>query len=142
MSENGPYLVYTIIAAVFVASSLIGMRLPIGKALKMMLAWVAIFAVGFFMRPIGAWLMGIYSDRHGRKSGLALSVALMAGGSLLIAAAPTYARAGAIAPICESDSAAKSALSCSALSGSRVRRVQASRRCGVSQFGDSALSLP
>ena len=50
------------------------------------------------MRPIGAWLMGIYSDRHGRKSGLALSVALMAGGSLLIAAAPTYARAGAVAP--------------------------------------------
>lgn len=49
MSENGPYLVYTIIAAVFVASSLIGMRLPIAKALKMMLAWVAIFAVGFIL---------------------------------------------------------------------------------------------
>ena len=49
MSENGPYLVYTIVAAVFVASSLIGMRLPIGKALKMMLAWVAIFAVGFVL---------------------------------------------------------------------------------------------
>lgn len=58
----------------------------------------AIFAVGFLMRPIGAWLMGIYSDRHGRKSGLALSVALMAAGSLMIAAAPTYARAGAFAP--------------------------------------------
>ena len=64
-----------------------------------LLSAAAIFAVGFLMRPIGAWLMGIYSDRHGRKSGLALSVALMAGGSLLIAAAPTYARAGAIAPI-------------------------------------------
>jgi MHS family alpha-ketoglutarate permease-like MFS transporter len=63
------------------------------------LSAAAIFAVGFLMRPIGAWLMGIYSDRHGRKSGLALSVALMAGGSLLIAAAPTYARAGAIAPV-------------------------------------------
>jgi MHS family alpha-ketoglutarate permease-like MFS transporter len=64
-----------------------------------LLSAAAIFAVGFLMRPIGAWLMGIYSDRHGRKSGLALSVALMAGGSLLIAAAPTYARAGAIAPV-------------------------------------------
>jgi MHS family alpha-ketoglutarate permease-like MFS transporter len=64
-----------------------------------LLSAAAIFAVGFLMRPIGAWLMGIYSDRHGRKSGLALSVALMAGGSLLIAAAPTYSRAGAIAPI-------------------------------------------
>jgi len=57
-----------------------------------------IFAVGFLMRPIGAWAMGIYSDRHGRKSGLALSVALMAGGSLMIAFAPTYASAGALAP--------------------------------------------
>ena len=63
-----------------------------------LLSAAAIFAVGFLMRPIGAWLMGIYSDRHGRKSGLALSVALMAAGSLLIAVAPTYARAGAIAP--------------------------------------------
>ena len=64
-----------------------------------LLSAAAIFAVGFLMRPIGAWLMGIYSDRHGRKSGLALSVALMAGGSLLIAVSPTYARAGALAPV-------------------------------------------
>ena len=63
-----------------------------------LLSAAAIFAVGFLLRPIGAWLMGIYSVRHGRKSGLALSVALMAGGSMMIAAAPTYASAGAIAP--------------------------------------------
>ena len=63
-----------------------------------LLSAAAIFAVGFLMRPVGAWLMGIYSDRHGRKSGLALSVGLMAGGSLMIAVAPTYAKAGAIAP--------------------------------------------
>jgi MHS family alpha-ketoglutarate permease-like MFS transporter len=71
---------------------------PKEDATAQLLSAAAIFAVGFFMRPIGAWLMGIYSDRHGRKSGLALSVALMAGGSLLIAAAPTYARAGGVAP--------------------------------------------
>lgn len=58
----------------------------------------AIFAVGFLVRPIGAWVMGAYSDRHGRKSGLALSVVLMAGGSLLIAIAPTYERVGVFAP--------------------------------------------
>src|SRR5688572_3589650 len=49
MNDDGPYVVYTIIAAVFVASSLFGMRLPIGKALKMALAWVAIFAVAFVL---------------------------------------------------------------------------------------------
>ena len=27
----------------------------------------AIFAVGFVMRPIGAWLMGIYADRKGAR---------------------------------------------------------------------------
>jgi aspartyl protease family protein len=49
VSDEGPYVVYTIIAAVFVASSLFGMRLPIGKALKMALAWVAIFGVAFVL---------------------------------------------------------------------------------------------
>lgn len=72
---------------------------PKEDATAQLLSAAAIFAVGFFMRPIGAWLMGIYSDRHGRKSGLALSVGLMAGGSLMIAVAPTYAGAGAVAPL-------------------------------------------
>ncbi len=71
---------------------------PKGDPTAQLLSAAAIFAVGFLMRPIGAWVMGIYSDRHGRKSGLALSVALMAGGSLLIALAPTYAVAGTLAP--------------------------------------------
>jgi MHS family alpha-ketoglutarate permease-like MFS transporter len=57
-----------------------------------------IFAVGFLMRPIGALLMGIYSDRHGRKAGLTLSVAMMCGGSLMIAVIPGYQSIGALAP--------------------------------------------
>jgi len=72
---------------------------PKEDATAQLLSAAAIFAVGFLMRPIGAWMMGIYSDRHGRKSGLILSMALMAGGSLLIAVAPTYATAGWIAPM-------------------------------------------
>ncbi|WP_066646588.1 MULTISPECIES: MFS transporter [Sphingomonas] len=63
-----------------------------------LLSTAAIFAVGFLMRPIGAWVMGSYGDRHGRKAGLALSVGLMCGGSLMIAVAPTYAQAGVLAP--------------------------------------------
>ena len=73
--------------------------LPAHDRTSELLSAALIFAVGFLMRPIGAWVMGIYSDRHGRKSGLALSVGLMAGGSLLIAAAPTHASAGVLAPI-------------------------------------------
>lgn len=49
MEEQGPYIIYYVVAAVFVASSLIGMRQPIGKTMKMALAWVAIFGVGFIL---------------------------------------------------------------------------------------------
>jgi len=64
-----------------------------------LLSAAGIFAVGFLMRPIGAWLMGIYADRHGRKSGLTLSVALMCAGSLLIGVTPGYETIGVAAPL-------------------------------------------
>ena len=85
---------YTSLSLYFAASFF-----PKGDKTAQLLATAAIFAVGFLMRPVGAWLMGIYGDRHGRKAGLALSVALMAAGSLMIACAPTYAAAGVAAPI-------------------------------------------
>lgn len=59
----------------------------------------AVFAVGFLMRPIGGWLMGIYGDRHGRKAGLTLSVTLMCLGSLMIAITPGYETIGAWATV-------------------------------------------
>ncbi|CAN5411247.1 MFS transporter [soil metagenome] len=58
----------------------------------------AVFAVGFLMRPVGAWIMGVYADRKGRKAGLTLSVTLMCTGSLIIACTPTYATIGLAAP--------------------------------------------
>ncbi|HEX6410273.1 MAG TPA: MFS transporter, partial [Sphingomicrobium sp.] len=63
-----------------------------------LLQTAAIFAVGFVMRPIGAWLMGIYADHRGRKAGLTLSVSLMCIGSLMIAVAPTFETVGPWAP--------------------------------------------
>ncbi len=72
---------------------------PRGDRTEELLATAAIFAVGFLMRPIGAWLMGRYADRHGRKAGLALSVAMMGGGSLMIALTPGAAAIGIAAPI-------------------------------------------
>ena len=49
MSDNGGYAIYYIMIIVLVASSLIGMRLPLRKAIKMVLAWVAIFGVVFIL---------------------------------------------------------------------------------------------
>ena len=71
---------------------------PKGSPTAQLLNTAAIFAVGFLMRPLGAWLLGAYADRHGRRAALLLSVQLMAGGSLLIAAAPGYAVIGMAAP--------------------------------------------
>ena len=71
---------------------------PSGDTTAQLLNTAAIFAVGFLMRPLGAWLLGMYADRHGRRAALLLSVQLMAGGSLLIAVTPGYARIGVAAP--------------------------------------------
>jgi MHS family alpha-ketoglutarate permease-like MFS transporter len=71
---------------------------PKGDTTAQLLQTAAIFAVGFVMRPVGAWAMGIYADHRGRKAGLTLSVSLMCAGSLLIAVAPGYASAGVLSP--------------------------------------------
>lgn len=72
---------------------------PAGDATAQLLGTAAVFAVGFLMRPIGAYVMGRYADAQGRKAGLALSVALMCAGSLMIACVPGYATIGIAAPI-------------------------------------------
>ena len=71
---------------------------PKGDQTAQLLQTAAVFAVGFVVRPIGAWLMGIYADHKGRKAGLTLSVSLMCAASLLIAIAPTYAQVGLLSP--------------------------------------------
>ncbi|KAH2818931.1 hypothetical protein KXV85_003592, partial [Aspergillus fumigatus] len=43
------------------------------------------FGAGFLMRPVGAVVLGSYIDRHGRRKGLLLTLALMGLGTLAIA---------------------------------------------------------
>ncbi|POX42422.1 MFS transporter [Streptomyces sp. Ru73] len=64
-----------------------------------LLATLAVFAVGFVMRPVGAAFLGAYADRHGRKKGLTLTIALMAGASFVIALTPGYGTVGIVAPV-------------------------------------------
>ena len=72
---------------------------PGGDDLAALLKTMAVFAVGFFARPLGAWLMGLYADRAGRKTALTAAVTLMCGGSLIIAVLPSYETIGVAAPI-------------------------------------------
>ncbi|QJD93385.1 MFS transporter [Duganella dendranthematis] len=59
----------------------------------------ATFGAGFFMRPLGAILLGSYIDRIGRRKGLVLTLAIMASGTALIAFVPGYATIGLLAPL-------------------------------------------
>ena len=88
------WYVYSAFSLYFAASFF-----PKGDATAQLLNAAAVFAIGFLMRPVGGWLLGVYADRHGRKAGLTLSVMLMCAGSLLIAGAPSYASIGVAAPI-------------------------------------------
>lgn len=71
---------------------------PAGDEVTQLLATAAVFAVGFFMRPLGGWIFGYIADTKGRKLSMMLSVLLMCAGSLLVAVLPTYESIGVAAP--------------------------------------------
>ena len=55
---------------------------PAGTATVALLKTAAVLAIGFLVRPIGGWVLGIYADRRGRRAALLLSVSMMCFGSL------------------------------------------------------------
>ena len=81
--------------ALYFAGSFFPKQDPTAQAL----ATAGIFALGFFIRPIGGIVFGYIGDHLGRRTALMASVLLMCGGSLLIACAPTYAMVGTLAPV-------------------------------------------
>ncbi|MBN6052999.1 MFS transporter [Nonomuraea sp. RK-328] len=83
------WFVYSSFAIYFAASFF-----PDGDSTAQLLNTAGIFAVGFFMRPVGGWLLGRYADRKGRKAALTLTVTMMSASALLIAIAPTYEAVG------------------------------------------------
>ena len=72
---------------------------PNSNPTAQLLDTAGIFAVGFLMRPIGGWLFGSIADKHGRKKSMALSVFIMAIGSLIIGLTPGYKQIGIAAPL-------------------------------------------
>ncbi|WP_397415197.1 MFS transporter [Phenylobacterium sp.] len=71
---------------------------PEGDRTTQLLNAAAVFGVGFLARPVGAWMMGLYGDRVGRKAAMVASVSLMCFGSLLIAICPGADQIGLAAP--------------------------------------------
>ncbi len=74
---------------------------PIGKAffpskdpIQSLLASLALFGIGYVMRPIGGVVIGALADRAGRKPAMLITIALMAVGMLMLALTPSYAAIG------------------------------------------------
>ena len=72
---------------------------PNGSAFVSLMLSLMTFGAGFLMRPLGAIVLGAYTDKHGRRKGLMLTLALMSVGILSIACVPGYARIGLLAPL-------------------------------------------
>ena len=72
---------------------------PSQDAVAQVLAAFGIFAVGFFMRPVGGALIGHIGDRFGRRAALTFSIAAMAVPTFLVGALPGYDTLGVAAPI-------------------------------------------
>ncbi|WP_394834273.1 MFS transporter [Pendulispora rubella] len=71
---------------------------PSGDPTTELLNTAGVFAVGFFMRPLGGWLFGRLADKLGRRTSMMVSVLMMCFGSLMVACLPTYATVGKLAP--------------------------------------------
>ena len=83
----------------FFAPSFAAQFFPTGDRAAQLLGVFAVFAVGFFVRPLGGAILGSYADRHGRRAGMTLTILLMAAASALMALTPTFAMVGVLAPV-------------------------------------------
>ena len=64
-----------------------------------LLASLATFGAGFLTRPLGAYVIGRYADRAGRKPAMLLSFWLMGIGVTALPLVPSYASIGMAAPL-------------------------------------------
>lgn len=72
---------------------------PSGNAFASLMLSLMTFGAGFLMRPVGALVLGAYTDKHGRRAGLLLTLSLMSVGIFTIACTPGYATIGLLAPL-------------------------------------------
>jgi len=72
---------------------------PTGNEFASLMLSLMTFGAGFLMRPLGALVLGAYTDKHGRRAGLVLTLGLMSIGIVTIACTPGYATIGLLAPV-------------------------------------------
>ena len=57
------------------------------------------FGASYLIRPLGAFILGTYADRAGRKASMMISIRLMLIGTAIMAVVPPYATIGIAAPL-------------------------------------------
>ena len=82
----------------FYAAAIAKTFFPSGDEYAGLMLTLMTFGAGFLMRPIGALVLGAVVDRYGRRTGLLITLGLMAVGTLAIAVMPSYAAIGLAAP--------------------------------------------
>jgi len=83
----------------YYATNIAHVFFPAGSEFLSLMLTLMSFGAGFLMRPFGAIALGAYTDHHGRKKGLLLTLSLMAVGTVTLACTPSYASIGLLAPI-------------------------------------------
>ena len=72
---------------------------PGGNPTVALIASLGTYAVGYVARPIGAFFLGQWGDKHGRKNVLVLAMLLMGISTFAVALLPTYDQVGILAPV-------------------------------------------
>lgn len=89
---------YDFILYGYYASAIARTFFPAHDEFTSLMLSLSVFGAGFLMRPLGAIVLGAYTDRYGRRKGLILTLTLMALGVLTITVTPGYAAIGLAAP--------------------------------------------
>jgi MHS family proline/betaine transporter-like MFS transporter len=90
---------YDLVVYGYFASTLSKLFFPTTDKTVSLLLTLGTFALSYLARPVGAFVLGSYSDRRGRKASLTLSIAMMTLGTGMVALMPSYATIGVLAPI-------------------------------------------
>src|SRR5438105_9376379 len=98
--SSGNFLeMYDFMVFGYYASAIGAAFFPAGNPFSSLMFSLMTFGAGFLMRPFGAIMLGAYTDKHGRRAGLLLTLSLMSVGIFSIACMPGYATIGLLAPL-------------------------------------------
>ena len=84
---------------VFLAPHISPLFFPTGNNITAIIAGLGVYAMGYFIRPLGAIIFGYIGDTYGRKQALTLSIMVMGIPTILIGCLPGYQSIGVLSPL-------------------------------------------